>query len=69
MDLPLQTGNYRAIVASIQRIFGCKFTFEWSEVVPGKKGKRKHIKQALLFDDLSLWFHEKNDQILLEGGG
>jgi hypothetical protein len=68
MDLPPQTGNYRAVVQSIQRIFGCKYTFEWADVVPGK-GKRKHIVQALLFERLSLWFHENNDQMPLEGEG
>jgi hypothetical protein len=68
MGLPPQTANYRAIVWSFERIFGCKYTFEWWEVVPGK-GKKRHITQALLFDRLSLWFHENDDQMPLEGDG
>jgi hypothetical protein len=68
MGLSDAGSNYRAVVKSFERIFGCKYTFEWCDVVPGK-GKRHHIAQALLFDRLSLWFHEDNNQIPIEGEG
>lgn len=68
MGLPPESYNYRAVVKSFERIFGCKYTFEWWEVHPGK-GRKRHTVQALLFDRLSLWFHEDNEQMPLEGEG
>lgn len=68
MGLPPQTYNYRAVVKSFERIFGCKYTFEWTEVGP-RGWKKKHLMQAVLFDRLSLWFNENDDQMPLEGEG
>lgn len=68
MGLPPENYNYKAVVKSFERIFGCKYTFEWWEVVPGK-GKKRHLEQAVLFDSLALWFHENDDQMPLEGDG
>lgn len=68
MGLPPESYNYRAVVKSFERIFGCRYTFEWWEHIPGK-GKKRHLEQAVLFDRLSLWFHEDNDQMPLEGDG
>lgn len=68
MELPPQTANYRAIVHSFERIFGCKYTFEWTEVRPGG-WRKKNISQALLFERLVLWFNKNDDQMPLEGDG
>lgn len=68
MGLPGQTNNYRALVKSFERIFGCKYTFEWMEV-RADGHKRKHVAQALLFDRLSLWFNKDARQMPLKGKG
>lgn len=72
MRLSLDGRNYQRTIASFQRIFGAKYTFEWCEVFPRKNGKlakRRTLVQALLFDKLILWFHDDEQQMPLEGDG
>src|SRR5580658_2921214 len=68
MNLPPDGRNYKAVVNSFKRIYGASYFFEWSEIIPGK-GKRTRSFKRSLFDSLSLWFHENDDQIPLQGKG
>lgn len=48
--------DYSLLVASIKRLFGAKFEFEWQRVVPEFDAKEVKTSQCFLFRSVRLWY-------------
>jgi hypothetical protein len=57
-DWRVDTGGYtyESLVASIKRLFGAKFEFEWQRVVPEFNAKEVETSQCFLFRRVRLWY-------------
>lgn len=48
--------DYGLLVASIKRLFGAKFEFEWQRIIPEFDAKEVETQQCFLFRRVRLWY-------------